>query len=148
MNVNSIQNSYQNKQNFGMALRKPKPQVGEYLSKVFQDDVKIAKKYSDTFTKVQKKQADNSLYDIELVTGKEHDSEDTSAKFIANVTKKGSKEPTRSFVASRGVNINIKTRKVQDGLEKKDIVSTLQEASDYATNQAEVDKIISRTHEK
>lgn len=147
MNINSVQNSYQNKQNFGMALRKPKPQVGEYLSKVFQDDVKIAKKYSDTFSKVQKKQASNPLYDIEIVTGKEHDSEDASAKFIANVIKKGSKEPTRSFVASRGVNINIKTHDVQDVLEKKYIVSTLKEASDYATNQAKTDEIIAKAHE-
>lgn len=135
MQVNNIQNSYQSKQNFGMAMKTPKPDVVEYLTNIFKGDSKAAKKYMDTFEKVQKQQANNPLYDMQI---------NTSNGFIVEVVKKGKKDPITIFEAPGGMNINVKSKEVKNSKNAKSIIKTLKTASNFATEQAEVDKILSK----
>lgn len=93
-----VQQSPGYRQGFGMALKKPNSEVTDYLCRLFKDNTKRAEKFADTFKKVEKEQANNPHYDIELAIGHGNRDGDSIEYLSAHVKDK----KTQNVVDARG----------------------------------------------
>lgn len=141
MRINNISQP-QNQQNFGQ-LKIPDKECKSYLLKVMNGDAEFINLFADTFCKIEEQQALNPLFDIELKIGASAGKKisDISSHVLVNIFKKGEEAPVATFRSSRNLMTSDEKVKSEARKEKKGILKALEDANDYATKSADMNKL-------